>query len=71
MTTYTVTLTADEHAAITAAIVGGALQQRNDQLTELLRHNRSHSSIANMHEREIEALRRAGSAILFAKAQHP
>ena len=69
MTTYTVTLTADEYAALSAAIVGGALQKRNDQLTALMVHNRVHTSIANSHEREIDALVRAGSAILFANPQ--
>ena len=69
MTTYNVNLSSDEYAALSAAVVGGALQKRNDQLTALMVHNRDHTSIANSHEREIDALARAGSAILFAKSQ--
>lgn len=69
MITYSVAMNSDEYAAITAAIGAGALAARNQQLTEMLRHNRDHVGIANSIEREIVALERAVGAILGAKAE--
>lgn len=60
----TVTFTHDQHVALAAAIIGGALAARQAQLTELLRANRDHPSIAANIEREIVDLEAAGHQIV-------
>jgi len=60
----TISLTREQHIALAAAIIGGALHPRMEQLTELLKLNRGHSSIGNGIEREIEQLRQAGEHVV-------
>ncbi len=64
MLTVTIELSHEQQIALASAIVGGALAQRHEQLTELLRFNHAHASIANGLEREIQALTAAAEIIV-------
>lgn len=63
MRTITIQMDNDAYCALKAAIAAGAFAHRHEQLTELLRLNRGHVSIANGIEGEIEALQRAALLI--------
>lgn len=65
---YTITLSHEQYAALVAAIMGGALQERHATLRAMLQHNRDHVSIACSYEREIEDLNRAAASVLAARS---
>lgn len=65
---YTITLSGDQLNALQKAILGGAFAQRQQQLHDKLNFNRSHTSIANGIEREIEQLEQAAAAIMNPEA---
>ncbi len=57
-------LSEEEHVAIRAAILSGALLYRQATLRTMVEHNRDHPSLANFYERELEALIRAADVIV-------